>query len=140
LWQTPTQAKLGARMAAGRVILVQLPQLLREIVSRALLHTPDIDIVAEYEDLDQVARLCPFEAIEVIVAGVDRPADTSRLEDILASHPRLRAVALTESGRHGAVWECVPHETPLGELSTDCFVEAVRHACRRTGCPGKAGS
>jgi hypothetical protein len=130
---TSNPAKLEVRMPAGRVILVQLPQLLREIVSRALLHAPDIDIVAEYEDLEQVARSCPFDEVEVIVAGVDRPADRSRLEDIIASHPRLRAVALREAGRNGAMWECRPQEMPLGELSTDCFVQAVRRACRRSG-------
>lgn len=107
-----------------RVVLAEMPRMLRDIVHGVLAAQPDVALssVAAADALaDAVTRL---DADVAILAESAPPADDHAA--LLYAHPHLRLVGISSDGRAGHLYELRPHRVALGALSPESLVEAVR--------------
>jgi DNA-binding NarL/FixJ family response regulator len=112
-----------------RVLIVDMPGVLHDIVCATLAPERDIVVVGDVTDveesLDEVV-----EAAEpaVVVLGSDHPAAADECRDLLALHSGLKLLALDGDGAQTFLVEMRPKATPLGELSPSTLVSAIRSA------------
>ena len=111
-----------------RVLIVDMPKLLREIVGRALEDEPRVEVVGVLPaSADLAEATCRLRAA-VLVMGEDHPdaRDPWLTSSGRRSVPKLLSVAA--DGRHSSLSELRPHRVALGELSPDALVGAVLSA------------
>ncbi len=106
-----------------RIVLIDMPPLLRDIVRDAIAREPDLDVVAEHE----VARL--REAVEqdepdFVIVGTDAASETVR--SVVADRCRVRALEVQSDGKESVLYELRPHRVPLGEISPATLVQTIR--------------
>jgi DNA-binding NarL/FixJ family response regulator len=103
--------------------MITMPRLQIDVIQAVLADVPDVEVVGE-TSADPAAEVVASTGADVaILGGAD--AVRSAALDLLASHPRLRVVGVTNSGRHAAIYEHRPVMTPLGEASPYQLVQAV---------------
>ena len=108
-----------------RVVLLEKPRLLQEIVRAVLEGQPDVEIESirlEPRELESAAIVDSADVL--IVAEEDRVS--SDYAEILYAHPRLRLIAISGTERNAAVCELRPHRVPLGILSPETLLGAIR--------------
>ena len=107
------------------VVLVDVTGLTREIVQGILAGAPDIDLIGEVSMRDFGGPGDPAGADVAILAG-DGGVLTRRALEVLKTRPLLKVLAVRRGGREASLYELRPHQTPLGELSSQVLLAAVR--------------
>jgi len=92
-------------MDQTRVILVEMPRILREIVREVVAAQPDIAVL---DDGDEALKTIRTGAACVAITHLDDPAPAS-LTRLLGTRPQVRVIALSADGRHGT---CSPRRCP----------------------------
>jgi hypothetical protein len=108
-----------------RVLLVDVTGLTREIVDGILTGAPDIEVIGEASMGDFGGPADPAPADVAILAG-DGSVLARRAHELLEIRPLLRILAVGRGGREGSLYELRPHQTALGELSSQVLLDAVR--------------
>jgi chemotaxis response regulator CheB len=104
-----------------RVLLVNMPRLLREIVREVIATEPDLQVVDELTGgYLELAAVLDSVVADVVILGTESRESGDLLLPLLQIRPALRFVIIAEDGRAGFV--C----TPSGELSPARLLEAVR--------------
>jgi hypothetical protein len=105
--------------------LVDLTGLTSEIVKGILAGAEDIEVVGELS-MREVGG--PDRSVEVDVAILDGDDQylSRRAYELLTRQPLLRVLAIVAGGREGSLYELRPQRTPLGELSSEALLDAVR--------------
>jgi chemotaxis response regulator CheB len=111
-----------------RVLIVDMPGILHDIVREALRGAQDVVVVADVPDADtpidlEIERTDP----SVVVLGADHPAIAAGVA-VLADRARLKFLAVGADGAETTLYEMEPHRIALGELSPSALVSAVRDA------------
>jgi DNA-binding NarL/FixJ family response regulator len=114
----------------ARVVLLELPRLLQEIVERAVGGQPDMEIVADLPTARTLPAALAEARADVVISGAGH--DSAELSDLLEERSRLKVLAVSNDGRDAVLYELRPVRTPLGELSPRTIVEAIRSARRAT--------
>jgi DNA-binding NarL/FixJ family response regulator len=111
-----------------RVLLVDLPRMLREIVRNVLDAHAGVTVVDHASVQPRPTSL--VEAVDraradvVITGKPDQRAAVTRT--LLEQRPRVQLIAVSEDGRHTTVSGLRPYREPLGEVEPDQLVEAIR--------------
>src|SRR5689334_12105535 len=111
-------------MERTRVILVEMPRMLCEIVREVLSDEPDLDIIDE----------CGRDAGAILLGDGDRCVVITRLAEcspesvrrLFGPPQRVRLLALSPDGRSGTIYELQTRERKLDELSPTSLLAAVR--------------
>jgi hypothetical protein len=109
-----------------RIVLVDMPRLLRDIV-RTAATDERLRVVREYERPVDLLEAVERDGARVVVAG----AATHGVEGVgrlLTAHPEVKVLAIGEDGRDTALWELRPHQRRLGELSPAALRAAIHDA------------
>jgi DNA-binding NarL/FixJ family response regulator len=109
-----------------RILLTDLPQMLRSIIRDIVADQPDMEVVGELAGPAGVsAMVAQSGATFVIVrhSGSD-PPDVFR--ELLAGRPPTRVLAIADEGRAGTIYELRPQRIPIGELSASSLIAAIR--------------
>ena len=113
-------------MQTTRILLADMPRLLREIVREIIANEPDLQVADELTGGRlELAPVLRSVAADVVVLGEDRRGSADLLLPLLRIRPALRFVIVTDDGRTGLV--C----TPSGELSPARLLEAIRGQAAR---------
>lgn len=118
-------------MPAIRILLAG-PRLFVDLIERLLGTEADISIVGTAPVDGRVmrsARHLDADAI-VLVTTADAPAES--FDAALYEFPTVTLVALAPDARDATLSQLRPHHTPLGELSRDGLLEAIRAAISAT--------
>jgi DNA-binding NarL/FixJ family response regulator len=102
--------------------------MLCDIISSTLRSQPDMDVVGEPCDGVDVITAARQTHADVVVIGLsdsELPADCAKLFDL---HRRIPVLGVAGDGRRAFLYELRPQRTPLGELSPQELVNAVRAA------------
>jgi DNA-binding NarL/FixJ family response regulator len=118
-------------MTPIRVILIEIPHLLCEIIEELIERQPDIELVGTVGAGGDLPRALRRTRPEVIVcrAGATLPRAYCELFE---RHPHLRVLAIEDTDRTGFVYELRPIRAPL-EVSPQSLVDAIR-STRTSGC------
>jgi DNA-binding NarL/FixJ family response regulator len=115
----------GGHLPELRVVLIDMPRILREIIRETISVQPDMDVVAELDASwsvpDSVDR---YDPDVVVVSG-----DSARIDELgraLLQRGSSRALAVSPDGNESFLVELRPHQVPLGELSPEALLAAVR--------------
>ena len=107
-----------------RVLLRDLPLMLRDILSHALSREPEVELLESMpEPPYSVARP------DVVIGNQDLP-DTSWVYGVLSLWPDCRVLLIASAGHQVTLFELHPHRTALGEMSLEELVSVVTHVAR----------
>jgi DNA-binding NarL/FixJ family response regulator len=113
-----------------RVLLVDVPTLLRQILEEAITRHPDLELVPQAA---AATGTSPNErpTLDAVIVGADAAQAPDQASALLDRWPRAQVVMLTAAGRDAALYELRPHRTQLGKLSPVEALQAIRDAVRR---------
>lgn len=103
-------------MPTTRVVLLDLPLMLRELLMLNLSRRADVEVV----ELDEAGL--GFDLAVVALADGELDASGRRL---LARVARPRLLGLEDAGRQGYLYELHPHRDSLGEFSDAVLAEVL---------------
>ena len=98
--------------------------MLREIVRDSLAKEPDMEIVGDTDDPEEFFRTIP--GVDVAIIGAHEPDDSRLAREVLRKSPSTRVLAIAISGRSASMWQLRPHRVPLGDVSPESLVRAIR--------------
>jgi len=110
-----------------RIVLVNLPRMLREIIEDVVAAAPDLDVVETVERPTGLIAVVDGAKADFLIAGDDALEDVGVL---LRERPRLKVLAVAGDGRQTFLYELRPQEVSLGEVSPQNLLEAIRAAIR----------
>jgi DNA-binding NarL/FixJ family response regulator len=108
-----------------RVVLVDMPQLLRGIVREVLAAEPELELVGEFPESTGLAIVAERTDADIVVVG-GRLGEGAPICALLEAHPRVRVLAIRADGRRGSLFWLAPERKSLGELSPEMLVQAIR--------------
>ena len=114
-------------MEQTRIVLVDLPPLLREIVRETIAREPDLDVVAEHDAGVDVRAAVEREDADFVIVGSDAVAGAA-VSTLVAADRGVRALELRSDGRDSVLYELRPHRVALGEISPEALLHTIRSA------------
>lgn len=103
-----------------RVLLVNLPPLLRDILGELLAAEPDVAVTAASGD---GLRLPGGSAPDVVLCGLEPDSVSARLAE---DYPAPDVIVVEGDGDRAWLCRLEPHRTSLGELGPDSLLKAIR--------------
>jgi len=108
-----------------------LPRMLSEILTEVLGGQRDMEKVGELANRSGLERAVAATAADVVLLGLpdsDLPGDCVA---VFTAHPSIRMLGVVGDGRRAFLYELRPQRSPLGEVSPDGLVAAIRAASVR---------
>jgi hypothetical protein len=107
-----------------RVVVGEVPRLLRDIIEEAVRREADMMLVeAEGIDLAAVVR---SSGADVAIVADDPPDRGARHRQVLVEHPNLKILVVGDNGRDAQLLEFRRHLMP--DVSPQAIVRAIRDA------------
>jgi hypothetical protein len=103
-----------------------MPRLMLEVIESIMDGHPDLRIaarVAADDDLGAAIRRCRADVL--IIMQPDGDGSEISAERLFWRRP-AKVLAIVEGGRKGVLFVLHPHATPLGELSAESLLAAIR--------------
>lgn len=116
-------------MRAHRIILVDLPQLLREIIEYNVGEQPDMEIVGELCSVAALSRSVRERGADFVIAGSDLDPDVA--SGLLHESPCLSVLTVVGDGRKACLYELRTHRTTLLDISPQAIVDVIRSDTHR---------
>jgi DNA-binding NarL/FixJ family response regulator len=117
-------------MARIRVVIADVPRVLRDIISTMLAQEPDIEMLQDVTTLSGLVEPAATEPADVVVVGLRNAALPDVVAELFERRPTVRVLGIAGDGRHAYLHELRPHRTALGELSPEQLVRVIRDAGR----------
>jgi hypothetical protein len=99
------------------VLVGQLNGMLRAIITETLAAAPDIVVTTSAEDAAEIDV--------AVLRGAPEHLPPAAVE-LLGRNPWMYVLALHGDGRHASMFQLRPVERPLGEISPETLLDAVR--------------
>jgi DNA-binding NarL/FixJ family response regulator len=109
----------------GRVLIVDMPRMLHDLVRRVIEDAPDLDVVGEVPGTADVSDTAERTGAQLVVTGSDDALE-SGWRDVLERSPGLRIVSVVDDGRDAHLYEMRPHRVLLGAISPEALLEVLR--------------
>jgi DNA-binding NarL/FixJ family response regulator len=109
-----------------RVFLAGMPPLLHDIVRDTLTNQTDMQLVGDLTAGDSVVDTLKNCEIDVAIVGAREPEDATRADELLLSAPRSKVLVIATSGRSAVMYQLRPHKKPLGDVSPQSLLDAIR--------------
>jgi DNA-binding NarL/FixJ family response regulator len=107
-----------------KILLVDMPRMLRDIVRAVAAQDPALQIVGEVSwETDLTATAYLYDAA-VIVAGA-RAKSRSEIGELLEARPRTRVLTIAADGAQSILYRLSPEAVALGDLSPARLLEAI---------------
>jgi hypothetical protein len=119
-----------------RVILMEMPPLLRDILRMEFEGEHGIRLVGDDEESSPVGAAIDLHRADVVVFGDASPGLDDRCRALLDTRPRVKLFVVDDDGRRTTLYELRPHRERLGELAPARLLAAVRDAARGRGWSG----
>jgi DNA-binding NarL/FixJ family response regulator len=116
-----------------RVLLIDMPQMLRQIIRQTLARDPRFQIVGEYTEHVAIDVAVDRSQADYVIMGSDVFESHAVRHRLLEDGPRVRVLALGADGAQTTLYELRPHEVALGELSPKRLVSVMADDASRLG-------
>lgn len=111
-----------------RILLAELPRMLRDIIESVIAGQSDMSIVGSVDARDRVTTALDRTPADVVIVGMRDAETTATLTPVLLAQPRLKLLAISGDERSSYLYELRPHTVPLGDVSPQGLVDAIRSA------------
>lgn len=115
-------------VSAFRVLVLNMPTLLSDLISGAMANHSDIEILHE---VDLAPLESKRESPDVVIVGRAESHGDYAASVLLARWPQSLVVAIASGGRGVLMYELKPMKMPVGDLSPNELVDAIRAKVRR---------
>ena len=124
-----------------RILLVEMPRMLHDVVGSILGGEPDLCVVADGVAAGALVERVERERPDVVVLCVESESPPAMCEELLGRFPRLAVVALEDRGERGSIYMMQPMRFRVAEVSRTELVTAIRCAARLVPFPpGERGA
>lgn len=109
------------------VLVAEMPRVQAELIESFVTQTDDIALfrLHEYASLSQALRETRADVVLLDTGASDLPAP---YVELMRAHARVKLLAIEAGGRRGSLFELRPYRVPLGEVSPERLLEAIRRA------------
>ena len=104
-----------------RVLLCEVPLLLRSIIVDALFNRPEVELL----DGDLSQPPLGADDVDVVLVGAVDPHDLEKASSLLAEWPKSRILVVASSGRDAVMYELYPRKLALGDVSPGGLVKMI---------------
>jgi DNA-binding NarL/FixJ family response regulator len=108
------------------VFLAGMPPLLHDIVRDTIANQTDMQLVGDLSVGDSVVDTLKNREIDVAIVGAREPDDATRTDELFLSSPRSKVLVIATSGRSAVMYQLRPHKRPLGDVSPQSLLDAIR--------------
>jgi DNA-binding NarL/FixJ family response regulator len=108
-----------------RVLLADMPPMLRDIVTAAVTNEPDVEVAGCLEARESLPEGLERVHADVLIVGRHRP-DLSIAEEVWSKWPHVKVLLIAEGGRSAVLYALRPDETVLGDVSPEALAAAIR--------------
>ena len=115
-------------MKRVRVLVANRPRLMRELVLAVIADQPDIEVIGEVEDENQLAEMIEDAEPDILILTLD-DADKriAQCGFLLGRHPQMKIIALAPEKNRGLLyWATVDVRTKPLESSEAGLLSALR--------------
>ena len=109
-----------------RILLAEVPRMLREIIESVIAGQHDMSIVGAIDTRDRVATALGQTPADVVIVGLRTGETAATLDPMLFEQPRLKMLAIGSNGRSSSLYELRPYTIPLGDVSPQGLIDAIR--------------
>jgi hypothetical protein len=114
------------RVEKIQVALLDLPRMLESIIFDLVAAQPDMEVVQPSSGwVDEVSA--EPASVDVVLVGGGTPTEDV-LRRLLAARARLRVLAVAADARSGVVYQLLPRELELGDISPTSLLGAIRQS------------
>jgi two-component system response regulator DesR len=113
-----------------RVLLAGMPRMLRDVFTLVLADQPDMEVVGELTDLLDLLLAARYTHSDVAILGLRDAEFPGICTHLLAEYPHIKILGVTRDGRRAFVYALRPSKVPVGEVSPDGLLAAIREAVR----------
>ena len=110
----------------ARILIVEIPSLLRELIGEIIAEEGDMEVVGELPDLQRAGELAERTGANFVITGRTHPELELAYEELLRQRPAMRVLAVAHEGRQSSLYELLPHVENLGELSAETLLTVIR--------------
>ena len=115
-------------MEHTRVLLLELPAMLADVLKGIVQADDQIEIVAELTDASDLIEVSGRANADLVIVNLRDGELPEACGALLAARPGMRVLGLAGDGRDGFLWELRPHRMALGELTPSMLLPAIRSA------------
>jgi hypothetical protein len=113
------------------IVHAELPQLVADIVERAIKRQLDMAIVGSVESLEALLDLARATEPDVAVVGIRGADIPEECLELLMERPRVKILAIEAHEGRAYLYVLRPEQVEIGEVSPEDVVETIREAARR---------
>jgi DNA-binding NarL/FixJ family response regulator len=115
-------------MARIRVMIADVPRVLRDIIHTTLAEQADMEVVSDMTTVESLLEASASEPADVVVVGLRDAALPEVAVELFERRPTVRILGIAGDGRRAYLHELRPARTALGELSPEQLVQVIRDA------------
>jgi DNA-binding NarL/FixJ family response regulator len=108
-----------------RILLAGMPTLMLNILQHVITSQPDMVIVGVVKDDDLLAAARRTRA-EVVIVGLRAKEEADDYTPLLFRRPRLKVLAIADTGKSGSICELRLRRVSLGQISVRTLANAIR--------------
>ena len=114
-----------------RVLLLELPRLLRGILEHAIQQQDDCELL---KDMQNELEALTKQSIQpdIVVLGLTEAQDTALVAPLLARWPMTQVLTVMQAGDQATVYELRPYKRVLGQMSPTEFVDTLCQVVRES--------
>jgi len=116
-----------------KVLLVEMPQMLRDIIKEIVEKQPDMEVVGTASERADTIRMLGGVRADVVVIGLRDSDSADDLEWLWKVERHLAVLGLTADARQAFLYLLRPERTSLGEVSPEALVAAIHAATASSG-------
>jgi DNA-binding NarL/FixJ family response regulator len=117
---------MDAPVTRIRLLLGEMPTLLRNILHDGIAGAEDLELVADVAAPDALAAAIRWHVPDVVVVASGSALDSYRPAALLRAAPHARVLSIEAGGQQALMYEVRPHHTPLDDVSMKTLLEAIR--------------
>lgn len=123
-----------------RVLLIDMPRVLREMLARAIDAQPDMWVVGQERHPSAIGRAVRDTEAEFVIVGLERAELPRDCQEFLRSRVTPRLLGIEAVDGHAFLYELRPERARIGEASItpDELVAAIRSAATRAASGASA--
>jgi DNA-binding NarL/FixJ family response regulator len=109
-----------------RILLAEIPPMLSDIVRDTVANEGDMMVVGEFTERGALLEGLASGGADVVILGTSEPEEAAVPYRILATSPHIKVLMLEIRGRRAVIYELRPRRRPLGDVSPQRLVKAIR--------------
>jgi len=111
-----------------RIVFAHMPRMLRDILRGIVGDQSDMEVVEQVAEVEEVPLALRRTAPDVVIVGLQDWQAPEFFVKLFGEIPQVKILAVTGDGRQAVIYELRAHATPVGEVSPQGLVRAIRTA------------